>query len=195
LKQRILFLLMRRDVGLLQGEKFGGEQGTSMSATKETKQFTRSFSHLLKRAVQYSVHLYMDEVGKTGLTHRQFTVLSAVDSNEGKSQTELVKITGIDRSTLADLVSRLMAQGYLQRRRSKDDARTNAIRLTPIGKKMLKASQTGAEEIDKKMLAMFQAADRRTVVDCLGNLAIEMDKLDAKQPAAEPSKIKLRRKI
>jgi DNA-binding MarR family transcriptional regulator len=166
-----------------------------MSAAKEVKQFTRSFSHLLKRAVQYSVHLYMDEVGKTGLTHRQFTVLSAVDSNEGKSQTELVKITGIDRSTLADLVSRLMAQGYLQRRRSKDDARTNAIRLTPVGKKMLKASQTGAEEIDKKMLAMFQAADRRTVVDCLGSLASEMDKLDEKQPVAEPTKIKLRRKI
>ncbi len=166
-----------------------------MSATKDTKQFTRSFSHLLKRAVQYSVHLYMDEVGKTGLTHRQFTVLSAVDSNEGKSQTELVKITGIDRSTLADLVARLMAQGYLQRRRSKEDARTNAIRLTPVGKKMLKASQSGAEEIDKKMLSMFSAVDRRTVIDSLGALAEEMDKVDDKVPAVEPVKMKLRRKI
>lgn len=166
-----------------------------MSATKDTKQFARSFSHLLKRAVQYSVHLYMDEVGKTGLTHRQFTVLSAVDSNEGKSQTELVKITGIDRSTLADLVARLMAQGYLQRRRSKEDARTNAIRLTPVGKKMLKASQSGAEEIDKKMLSMFSAADRRTVIESLGALAEEMDKVDDKLPAVEPIKIKLRRKI
>lgn len=165
-----------------------------MSATKETKQFTRSFSHLLKRAVQYSVHLYMDEVGKSGLTHRQFTVLSAVDSNEGKSQTELVKITGIDRSTLADLVARLMAQGYLQRRRSKEDARTNAIRLTPVGKKMLKTAQSGAEEIDKQMLAMFAGSDRRVMVDCLGTLATEMDKVDDKQPQAEPAKIKLRRK-
>jgi DNA-binding MarR family transcriptional regulator len=165
-----------------------------MSGTKEAKQFARSFSHLLKRAVQYSVHLYMDEVGKTGLTHRQFTVLSAVDSNEGKSQTELVKITGIDRSTLADLVARLMAQGYLQRRRSKEDARTNAIRLTLIGKKMLKSSQSGAEEIDKKMLAMFSAADRRSVLESLGTLAIEMDKVDDKQPEAASGKVKLRRK-
>jgi DNA-binding MarR family transcriptional regulator len=165
-----------------------------MSGTKEAKQFARSFSHLLKRAVQYSVHLYMDEVGKTGLTHRQFTVLSAVDSNEGKSQTELVKITGIDRSTLADLVARLMAQGYLQRRRSKEDARTNAIRLTLIGKKMLKSSQSGAEEIDKKMLAMFSAADRRSVLESLGTLAIEMDKVDDKQPEPASGKVKLRRK-
>jgi MarR family transcriptional regulator, temperature-dependent positive regulator of motility len=166
-----------------------------MSGTKEAKQFTRSFSHLLKRAVQYSVHLYMDEVGKTGLTHRQFTVLSAVDANEGKSQTELVKITGIDRSTLADLVARLMAQGYLQRRRSKEDARTNAIRLTLIGKKMLKASQSGADEIDKQMLSMFSAVDRRTLVDSLGALAAEMDKVDEKQSDVMPVKVKLRRRI
>jgi DNA-binding MarR family transcriptional regulator len=166
-----------------------------MSANKDQKQFARSFSHLLKRSVQYSVHLYMDEVGKSGLTHRQFTVLSAVDSNEGKSQTELVKLTGIDRSTLADLVSRLMAQGYLQRRRSKEDARTNAIRLTPVGKKMLKSSQSGAEEIDKRMLAMFSANDRRVLQECLGNLSNEMDKVDEKQPEAASKKVKLRRKI
>jgi len=165
-----------------------------MSTTKEAKPFARSFSHLLKRAVQYSVHLYMEEVGKSGLTHRQFTVLAAVDSFDGKSQTELVKVTGIDRSTLADLVSRLMAQGYLQRKRSKDDQRTNTVRLTPVGKKMLKASQAGAEDIDRKLLAIFPATDRRTVLDCLAGLASEMDKVDETSPENGNSKVKLKRK-
>lgn len=165
-----------------------------MSGNKDAKQFTKSFSHLLKRAVQYSVHLYMDEVGKTGLTHRQFTVLSAVDTNEGKSQTELVKITGIDRSTLADLVARLMAQGYLQRRRTKEDARANAIRLTLVGKKMLKSTQNGAEDIDKQLLATFNAADRRIVMDCLTALATEMDKIDSGASEPAPLKIRLRKK-
>ncbi len=169
--------------------------GEKMSGPKDAKQFTRSFSHLLKRAVQYSVHLYMDEVGKSGLTHRQFTVLLAVDTHEGKSQTELVKITGIDRSTLADLVSRLMAQGYLQRKRTKEDARTNAIRLTPVGKKALKAAQGGAEDIDKKMLASFSAGDRRTLVECLNGLATEMDKVDEKMPEATRPKVRLRRAV
>ena len=174
----------------------GWEQGISMSGNKDTKQFTRSFSHLLKRAVQYSVHLYMNEVGKTGLTHRQFTVLCAVDSNEGKSQTDLVKITGIDRSTLADLVARLMAQGYLQRRRTKEDARANAIRLTPVGKKILKSTQAGAEDIDKKLLSHFSVADRRTVMESLGALAAEMDKVDVGAvDEAEPTKLKLKKKL
>ena len=166
-----------------------------MSTPKEAKQFARSFSHLLKRAVQYSVHLYMEEVGKSGLTHRQFIVLSAVDNFEGKSQTELVKVTGIDRSTLADLVSRLMSQGYLQRKRSKEDQRTNAIRLTPAGKKTLKSSQSGAEEIDRRLLACFSAADRRVVMENLSVLATEMDKVDASVPESEVVKVKLKRKI
>ena len=165
-----------------------------MSTSKEAKPFARSFSHLLKRAVQYSVHLYMEEVDKSGLTHRQFTVLAAVDSFDGKSQTELVKITGIDRSTLADLVSRLMAQGYLQRKRSKEDQRTNAVRLTPVGKKMLKASQAGAEDIDRKLLSIFPANDRRSVLDCLASLASEMDKVDDAEPEHINSKVKLKRK-
>lgn len=165
-----------------------------MSSNKDAKQFTKSFSHLLKRAVQYSVHLYMNEVGKTGLTHRQFTVLSAVDINEGKSQTELVKITGIDRSTLADLVARLMAQGYLQRRRTKEDARANAIRLTLVGKKMLKSTQNGAEDIDKQLLSAFNAADRRVMMDCLATLATEMDKIDSGSDEPESPKARLRKK-
>lgn len=166
-----------------------------MSGSKDAKTFARSFSHLLKRAVQYSVHCYMEEAGKSGLTHRQFTVLLAADAHEGKSQTELVRITGIDRSTLADLVARLMAQGYVQRRRTKEDARTNSIKLTPMGKKALKSAQSGADDVDKKLLSLFSVAERKSLVDCLSLLASEMDKLeDAEEEKPVPVKVKLKRR-
>lgn len=166
-----------------------------MSGSKDAKAFARSFSHLLKRAVQYSVHCYMEEAGKSGLTHRQFTVLSAADAHDGKSQTELVRITGIDRSTLADLVARLMAQGYVQRRRTKEDARTNSIKLTPTGKKALKSAQSGADDVDKKLLSLFSATERKSLVDCLSLLASEMDKLeDADEAKPAPTKVKLKRR-
>ncbi|MFO1032640.1 MAG: MarR family winged helix-turn-helix transcriptional regulator [Hyphomicrobiales bacterium] len=145
--------------------------------------------------MQYSVQCYMDEAGKSGLTHRQFTVLSAADAHDGKSQTELVRITGIDRSTLADLVARLMAQGYVQRRRTKEDARTNSVKLTPQGKKALKAAQDGAESVDRHMLSLMPAADRKAVLECLALIGAEMDKADAaavEKPA--PAKVRLKRR-
>ena len=165
-----------------------------MTTTKDVKQFSRSPSHLLKRAAQYSNLIYMGEVGKSGLTHRQFTVLLAVDNNDGKSQTELVKLTGIDRSTLADLVARLLAQGYLQRKRTKDDGRTNAIRITAIGKKMLKSAQPGADEVDRQLLSLITSADRKAFIDNLGILAAEMDKIEDKEPPRPARKIKSRKR-
>jgi MarR family transcriptional regulator, temperature-dependent positive regulator of motility len=167
-----------------------------MSGSKEQKPFARSFSHLLKRATQYSVHHYMQDAGHSGLTHRQFTVLAAVDAFEGKSQTELVRVTGIDRSTLADLVARLMQQGLLQRRRSKEDARTNSVRLTPVGKKALKTAQSGADDVDKTMLAMFSPSDRKTLIDCLSLVATEMDRIDTESGEEKPQgKVRLKRKV
>jgi MarR family transcriptional regulator, temperature-dependent positive regulator of motility len=165
-----------------------------MSGTKESKQFSRSVSHLLKRAVQFSVHLYMDGAGKSGLTHRQYIVLQAADAHDDKSQTELVKITGIDRSTLADLVARLMTQGYLQRKRSKEDARANAVRLTPAGKKALKSAQTGADDVDKRLLSFVPSSDRKPLIDCLAALAAELEKVEEDLPEKVQVKVKLRRR-
>ena len=165
-----------------------------MTTIKDVKQFSRSPSHLLKRAAQYSNLIYMGEVGKSGLTHRQFTVLLAVDANDGKSQTELVKLTGIDRSTLADLVARLLAQGYLQRKRTKDDGRTNSIRITTVGKKMLKMAQPGADEVDKQLLSLIASADRKSFIDNLAVLAAEMDRIEEKEPAKPVRKIKSRKR-
>jgi DNA-binding MarR family transcriptional regulator len=149
---------------------------------------------LLKRAAQFANHIYMEEVGKSGLTHRQFTVLLAVDNNDGKSQTDLVKVTGIDRSTLADLVARLLAQGYLQRRRTKDDGRTNAIRITAVGKKMLRTAMPGADEVDRQLLGLVAAGDRKSFLDNLTVLAAEMDKVDEKHPAKSARKIRSRKR-
>ena len=165
-----------------------------MTTSKDVKQFSRSPSHLLKRAAQFSNLIYMGEVGKSGLTHRQFTVLLAVDNNEGKSQTELVKLTGIDRSTLADLVARLLAQGYLQRKRTKDDGRTNAIRITAVGKKMLKMAQPGADEVDKQLLSLISTAERRVFLENLAILAAEMDKAEKQEPVKPARKIKTRKR-
>jgi DNA-binding MarR family transcriptional regulator len=149
-----------------------------LSNTKDVKQFARSPFHMLKRAAQYASQLYMEGVGKSGLTQRQFTVLLAVDSNDGTSQTSLVKLTGIDRSTLADLVARLMAQGYIQRRRTKDDGRTNSIRITAAGKKMLKTAQPGAEDVDKQLMADIPSSHRRPFNEVLSLFADKMDALE-----------------
>ena len=157
-----------------------------MQVTRDVTKLGRSPYRMLKRAAQFAAQIFSGESGEAGLTPRQYTVLLAVEQNEGISQTALVKLTGIDRSTLADLVARLMAQGYLQRRRSKEDGRTNALRNTALGKKLLKTAQPGADEVDRMILAKIPPAHRRSFLDALNALADEMDRLENGESAVKP---------
>ena len=76
---------------------------------------SESPSHLLKRCAQFFGDLYAHEVGSGELTKQQFTLLAALEHNDGVSQTALVEITGIDRSTLAEMVRRMLEKGLLSR--------------------------------------------------------------------------------
>ena len=140
--------------------------------------------YLLKRAAQFAAATYASHVGRSGLTARQFTILKAVEANEGASQTALVQITGIDRSTLADVVARLIDQGYLHRRRRSDDARANTVRLSAAGRRAVRTNAPGVEGVDKDILAALPRSHRKPFLEALGILAVKMDGHDKVVPAA-----------
>ncbi len=96
--------------------------------------------HLLHRAGQCAEELFTTETGKTDLTPRQYAVLASVAQKPDISQTGLVEQTGVDRSTLADIVRRLVKKGLLQRKRTRRDARMYAVRLTQRGLSALTAA-------------------------------------------------------
>ena len=90
-----------------------------------------------------------------------------VAEEEGLTQTDLVDRTGIDRSTLADIVGRLLGRGLIQRRRAKEDARAYAIKLTLQGAKSLREAQPGAQITDTRLLANLPPAKRQDFLDSL----------------------------
>ena len=140
----------------------------------------RSPIHLLHRAGQCASDVFQGEMGEGDLTPRQYAVLVAVSQNEGLSQTDLVERTGVDRSTLADIVRRMLKKGLLQRRRTKDDARAYAVKLTDEGWRILKAADPLARRVDEKILAALPDQQRERflqdltlIVEALGKLQTE----------------------
>lgn len=121
--------------------------------------------HLLHRAGQCASEIFQSEMTSGDLTPRQFAVLVAVSQNEGLSQTSLVKKTGIDRSTLADIVRRMLRKNLLQRRRTKDDARAYSVKLTDDGWEALRRYEPTVEQVDKTVLAALPEASRQRFLD------------------------------
>ena len=119
-----------------------------------------SVSHLLHRAVQVAADLHAERAGPDGLTPRQYAILVAVAEAEGSTQTQLVAATGVDRSTLAELLARLTARGLVARVRSESDARVNHVTLTPEGQALLGSAAPLAAAADDDLLQRLPA-DRR----------------------------------
>ncbi len=132
----------------------------------------RSPIHLLHRAGQCAGDIFQAEMDANDLTPRQYAVLVTVSKNEGLSQTNLVDRTGIDRSTLADIIRRMLKKGLLQRRRTKEDARAYAVKLTDEGRRVLATAEPVVQRVDERLLSVLPAAQRERFLRDL-NLIVE----------------------
>jgi DNA-binding MarR family transcriptional regulator len=138
-----------------------------MKKDERIERLQRSPLHLLHRAGQCAGDVFNAEMQLGDLTPRQYAVLVTVASNEGLSQTDLVESTGIDRSTLADIVRRMLKKGLLQRRRTREDARAYAVRLTEEGRKVLKSVEPVSRRVDERILEGLPAKQREQFLNDL----------------------------
>ncbi len=148
----------------------------------------KSPGHLLRRAQQFAHDLYSKEVGSSGPTPRQFEVLHTVSKNEGLSQTDLVRATGIDRSTLADMIARMIKKGLLSRSRTKEDARANAVSITAAGKRMLNGAMNSVAKAERDALSVLPKTQQGAFMKALSTYAEALDKMEAEAaaPARKP---------
>jgi MarR family transcriptional regulator, temperature-dependent positive regulator of motility len=88
--------------------------------------------HLLRRAVQVMNVLWNEEVSHT-ITSPQFAALNALYSEPNLDQRSLGQRISLDRSTMAEVVSRLDTRGLIRTERDARDGRRKTINLTPKG--------------------------------------------------------------
>lgn len=134
-----------------------------------------SASHLLHRAQQLAANKSADALRDAGITLRQFSVLSAIAVEEGVSQSKLVDMTGIDRSTLADMAARMETAKLIKRVQSKTDARAKSLTLMASGRKALAKATPGVLAADESLLEALAVTRRGTFVKTLAALTDEGD--------------------
>ncbi|HEX4196654.1 MAG TPA: MarR family transcriptional regulator [Caulobacteraceae bacterium] len=145
----------------------GKKAGRKIEAGKTLE---RSPSHLLHRALQLALDIYAEETGPDAVTQRQYAVLAAVAAHEGLTQTDLVRSTGIDRSTLADLVARMIGKSLLARQRSTADARANTVSLTDAGRAALELAKPKVAAADARILKLLPTRKRDAFLGVLRDM-------------------------
>lgn len=129
---------------------------------------------LLHRASQSAEDLLSTKLNDTLLTPRQLTVLQAAAAEPEASQTALVSRTGIDRSTLADIVRRLVEAGLLRRERMATDARMYAVEVTETGRAMLDRVEPIADDVAQSILGAVDPEDAASLKRGLDAIAAKL---------------------
>jgi DNA-binding MarR family transcriptional regulator len=149
---------------------------------------SESPSHLLRRAEQFAAEMFAQSELRDGVTLRQSVLLAAIAESEGASQSDLVRMTGVDRSTLAEMMARMERRGLIARAAARDDGRAKSVRLTAQGRRRLDSALPAMRHVDKALLAAVPAANRATFRALLVSLAETADQLHADNEDTPPVK-------
>jgi DNA-binding MarR family transcriptional regulator len=126
---------------------------------------TGSIAHLLHRAGQHAEGVFAREL--PALTPRQFAILVCLNGHSVLSQSDMVARTGIDRSTVADLVRRVAKKGLLRRRRNREDARAYDVELTNAGRATLRSIEPKARRVEATILSALSQNERKAFLEAL----------------------------
>ena len=138
-----------------------------------------SLIHLLHRASQIAEDRLTRGLGDTDVTPRQLAVLAVIADREDPSQTDIVEATGVDRSTLADIVLRLVDRKLVSRKRAKQDARAYALKVTDAGRSVLAASLPTLTRVEAELLKVLPAKSRGDLVGLLTDLTEKGARVEA----------------
>jgi DNA-binding MarR family transcriptional regulator len=138
-----------------------------LTQTLQTFALREAPGHLLRRCHQRSEELFTAALGSDGPTRQQVALLVTVCQHPEVSQSELVSLTGIDKNTLAQMISRLTERGLLERRPSERDARSNAISATAAAVRLLEAAMPKVRRVQEEILEPIPAELRPTFMRCL----------------------------
>lgn len=122
---------------------------------------------LIRRAHQITVSLFMEEASALGATTTQYGVLTILRSRSGVDQIGLAKMVGLDRSTTALVVTKLEADGYVERRVDPADRRRRELVLTSAGHALLKELEGPAQRAQERALSVFTESEAAQFVKLL----------------------------
>ena len=142
--------------------------------------FSNNVIHLLHRASQFADYQLEAAAAETGLTARQLVVLDTISRLDQPSQSDICVETGVDRSTLADMVRRLCARRLVLRRRSRIDGRAYILRLTDEGQRCLDVLAARAGLAEFQVMSLLPESQRHSFIEQLQLIAAE--------PLASPSR-------
>jgi DNA-binding MarR family transcriptional regulator len=126
--------------------------------------------HLIRRLQQIAVALFVSETNGFEITPVQYAALLAVSLHPSIDQTALVNIIAYDRSTIGEVIARLVTKKLVRRTKGESDGRTKVLHVTAAGKHLLHDIQPFVLAAQRQILAPLSPEERTLFMKMLARL-------------------------
>lgn len=132
--------------------------------------FEHAPGHLVRRAHQLAVAVFMEETGDFDVTPVQFAILNALIDDPGEDQVTLAGRVAFDAATSGSVISRLESKGWVRREADPADRRRKLLWVTPEGEQVALRMKRAVARAQSRIVAPLDAAERTQLVQLLGKL-------------------------
>ncbi|MBL4801085.1 MAG: MarR family transcriptional regulator [Emcibacter sp.] len=132
---------------------------------------------LIRRLQQIQVAVFLSECQEEKITPIQWGILTIVTDFPNSGHIEISEELGLDRSNVANVVTRLVDRGLLSRITNKEDRRRKSINVTEEGLEIMKKVRAKARRAQDKVLGPLEESEREIFMELLGRLVRENNHL------------------
>lgn len=132
--------------------------------------FRHAPGHLIRRAHQVSVALFMEETAAYDVTPVQFAILNALLEDPGEDQVTLARKVAFDPATFGSVIARLEGRGWVRREPDASDRRRKLLWVTAQGTEVAQKMKRAVGKVQQRILEPLSPADREQLVSLLDRL-------------------------
>ena len=132
--------------------------------------FEHAPGHLIRRAHQLAVAIFMDETADFEITPVQFAILNALIDTPGEDQVTLAGRVAFDAATSGSVIGRLELRGWIRREVDPLDKRRKLLWVTPAGADAADHMKRIVTRVQARILAPLDGPEQALLVSLLAKM-------------------------
>jgi DNA-binding MarR family transcriptional regulator len=145
------------------GQRYTARMGKSYD-------FRHAPGHLIRRAHQVAVAIFMEETSDFEVTPVQFAILNTLIEAPGEDQVTLARNVAFDAATFGSVIARIESRGWVRREADAADKRRKLLWVTPEGEQVAQRMKRAVAKAQSRILGPLEAAEREQLLRLLQRL-------------------------
>jgi DNA-binding MarR family transcriptional regulator len=132
--------------------------------------FSEAPGHLIRRAQQLAVAIFMEETAGYDATPVQFAILNALIDDPGEDQITLSGRVAFDPATFGSVIGRLEAKGWVKRQADPGDKRRKLLWITADGEAIAQQMKRAVGKAQQRIVSPLDSGERAQLGALLAKL-------------------------